>query len=117
MKRGDVVLVDFPFSTGGGSKAVPCPGGAIGSKQPAIAGYHRRHHHEQRVPVGLRADATLDRLVHPDWKASGLSLASAVKCEAIYTFNNRRILRRIGQLSPFTMQQVNDCLKTSLDIP
>ena len=54
---------------------------------------------------------------HPDWRASGLLVPSVVKCENIYTFSNRRILRRLGQLSTASMQQVNPCLKAFLDIP
>jgi mRNA-degrading endonuclease toxin of MazEF toxin-antitoxin module len=42
---------------------------------------------------------------------------SVVKCEPIYTFNQKRILRQIGQLSSATMQQIAACLKVSLDLP
>jgi mRNA-degrading endonuclease toxin of MazEF toxin-antitoxin module len=42
---------------------------------------------------------------------------SAIKCENIYTFNNRRVLGRLGQLFAGAMHQVNDCLKAALDLP
>ena len=54
---------------------------------------------------------------HPDWSASGLKLPSAVKCEHLYTFHKQRVLRTIGDLSAATMLQINDCLKSSLELP
>jgi mRNA-degrading endonuclease toxin of MazEF toxin-antitoxin module len=54
---------------------------------------------------------------HPDWAASGLRLASVVKCEHLYTFHKQRVLRTLGQFSAATMLQVNDCLKASLELP
>lgn len=117
MKRGDVVLIDFPFSAGGGSKV-----------RPALVVQSDRNNLRLQDTIVAIITSNLSRSAyeptqylidsaHPDWKASGLSLASAVKCENIYTFNNRRILRRLGQLSAASMRQVNDCLKASLDIP
>jgi mRNA interferase MazF len=117
MRRGDVVLVDFPFATGGGSKV-----------RPALV--VQSDHNNARLQDTIVAIITSNTaragkeqtqyLIdpgHPDWHASGFRLPSVVKCENLYTFNNRRILRVLGQLSTATMQQVNGCLKVSLGLP
>jgi mRNA interferase MazF len=117
MRRGDVVLIDYPFSTGGGSKV-----------RPALVVQADRNNlrlQETIVAVitsnvsraALEPTQYLIEPTHPDWKASGLRQPSVVKCENIYTFDNGRVLRFIGRLSAASMGQVNDCLKASLDIP
>jgi mRNA interferase MazF len=117
VRRGDVVLVDFPFGTGGGSKV-----------RPALVVQNDRNNARLQdvivVPItsntsraGLEPTQYLIDASHPDWQSSGLRLASVVKCEQIYTFNQKRILRQIGQLSGATMQQIATCLKVSLDLP
>jgi mRNA interferase MazF len=117
MRRGDIVLVDFPFATGSGTKVRPS----------VIVQCDRNNARLQDTIVAIITSNTaraaleptqyLIDLSHPDWQSSGLKLPSVVKCESIYTFNNRRILRLIGQLSNATMQQINNCLKASLEIP
>lgn len=117
MRRGDIVLVDFPFATGGGTKVRPS----------LVVQSDRNNVRLQDTIVAIitsnmaRAASEptqyLIELSHPDWQSSGLKLPSVVKCENIYTFHNRRILRLIGHLSPATMQQINNCLKASLEIP
>lgn len=116
MKRGDVVLVDFPFSTGSGSKRRPAlvvqcdrNNGRLQDTIVAIITSNLSAAHE---PTQYAIDET-----HPDWVASGLKLPSAVKCEHIFTFHQQRILRNIGHLSAAPMLQVNDCLKVSLELP
>jgi mRNA interferase MazF len=117
MKRGDVVLIDYPFSTGGGSKV-----------RPALvvqADHNNRRLQDTIVALitsnvsraALEATQHLIEPAHPDWKASGLRTSSVVKCENLFTLENGLVLRLIGRLSAASMQQINDCLKASLDIP
>jgi mRNA interferase MazF len=117
MKRGDVVLIDFPFTTGSGSK-----------KRPALVVQCDRNNARLHDTIVAIITSNLTRAAfeatqyaldpaHPDWAASGLKLASVVKCEHLYTFHQNRVLRTIGQLSAATMSQINDCLKASLELP
>jgi mRNA interferase MazF len=117
VNRGDIVLVDFPFATGGGSKV-----------RPALVIQSNRNNARLQDTIvaiitsntaraGVEPTQYLVDPAHPDWSASGLALPSVVKCEHIYTFNLRRVLRQIGQLSAVTMREVNDCLKAALDLP
>lgn len=117
MRRGDIVLVDYPFATGGGSKV-----------RPALVVQTDRNNARLQDTIVALITSNLARAgveptqylldpSHPDWPSSGLLLPSVVKCENLYTFNKRRILRKLGHLSPATMHQVNDCLKAALDLP
>ena len=53
---------------------------------------------------------------HIDWKASGLRLDSAIRCDRLFTIDHASIHRTIGQLSAATLQQVDLCLKRALAI-
>ena len=102
MNRGDVVLVDFPFTTGSGSK-----------KRPALVVQCDRNNarlHDTIVAIITSNIATAHEptpfaidSAHPDWVDSGLKLNSEVKYEHLFTFHQARILRTIGKLSTTTM--------------
>ncbi len=117
MRRGDIVLVDFPFATGSGTKVRPslviqCDRNNARLQDTIVAIITSNTTRAAAEPTQYLIDPS-----HPDWQASGLKLPSVVKCENIYTFNNRRILRLIGHLSKATMQEIDNCLKASLEIP
>jgi len=117
MKRGDVVLIDFPFTTGSGSQKRPalvvqCDRNNGRLDDTIVAIITSNTSRAVREPTQLLIDAA-----HPDWAASGLRLPSVVKCEHLYTFHQKRVLRTIGHLSTATMLQINDCLKSSLELP
>ncbi len=48
---------------------------------------------------------------------SGLSATSAVRCGNLFTLHEQFILRKVGALSAVLMQQVNDGLRTALELP
>jgi mRNA-degrading endonuclease toxin of MazEF toxin-antitoxin module len=52
----------------------------------------------------------------PDGLASGLLHNSAVRCERLHSILQTDVRRVIGHLSTTMMQQVDACLKASLDI-
>ncbi len=47
---------------------------------------------------------------------SGLLFDSVVACENLATIDKQLVRRTIGKLPPETMDKVNDCLKSSLDL-
>jgi mRNA-degrading endonuclease toxin of MazEF toxin-antitoxin module len=53
----------------------------------------------------------------PEGASSGLSYASAVKCENLATIPQTDIVDTIGHLSDTLKRQLNDCLKTALELP
>jgi len=116
MKRGDVVIADYPFQDVPGSKIRPAlvvqndtDNQRLGNTIVAM------------ITGNLRdaAQAT-SVLIDPgtaEGAGSGLHGASLVKCVNLATVRQGRILQTIGQISATLMQKVDVCLKTALDLP
>ena len=117
MNRGEVVLVDFPVPSGGGSKVRPAlivqndRGNAL-LRDTIVVPITSNISRVARVPTQFAIDSA-----SPDWQSSGLRTPSVVKCESIYTFNQSRIVSTIGRLSATTMTAIDNCLKEALGIP
>jgi mRNA interferase MazF len=116
-KRGDIVIVAFPFATGGGGKNRPAlviQGDRNNQRLSntivaMITGNTRLAGTE---PTQLLIDPTT-----PDGKLSGLAYPSAVKCENLYTIGQEDIIRTVGSLPASLMVKVDDCLRASLNLP
>ena len=112
--RGDVVLVNFPFSSGSGSKL-----------RPALI--VQSDHNNQRLTNVIIAAITTRRrheptqlfidIGTPAGVQSGLLHNSVVTCENVLTVAQSLVHRKLGQLPPATMKQVDACLKSSLGLP
>jgi mRNA interferase MazF len=116
MKRGDVILVDFPFSDATGSKVRP----ALIVQADEL---------NQRLDDTILALITSSRsrftgsatqlpidISTPDGRESGLRLASVVQCENLATVDKSFAIHVIGHLSDALMRQIDHCLKAALDI-
>ena len=90
MKRGDVVMVDFPYSDGRQAKV-----------RPAVVVQHD--------PAHLLVDPRSD-------PGTGLWAPSLVSCPNQYTIDQKAILRRLGELSGPLLAQLDDCLIEALGI-
>lgn len=107
-RRGEVVIVNFPFTDGRGYKA-----------RPAVivtgASYHATRRDLILVPVTSRPpfDA-LDYCV-ADWREAGLFKPSTV-CAKPVTLHQARILHRAGQLQPADLACLDDMLRQALDL-
>jgi mRNA interferase MazF len=116
VKRGDVVLLDHPFSTGVGSKVRPVlvvqgDRDNVRLTSTIVAMITRTIHRIGQVDTQLLIDITT-----PEGKATGLRTASAVTCSNLFTVSEQLLRRKIGELPPSVMMQVNDCLKAALAI-
>ena len=114
--RGDVVMVDFPFGEGKGSKlrlAVVIQRDtdnrrlgtiivAMITKQTALVGREPRH-----VLIDIATEAG---------KASGLWLPSVVNCSQLATIKAERVVRRLGRLADPMMEQVSGSLRNGLGL-
>ncbi|MBI3837128.1 MAG: type II toxin-antitoxin system PemK/MazF family toxin [Planctomycetia bacterium] len=115
VRRGDVVLVGFPFASGSGSK-----------RRPALVVQNDRNNQRMRNTILAAITTTVHRssestqfLVDPstsDGQASGLYLPSVVSCENLATVEHALITRILGRLQPSMMQQIDACLKAALDL-
>jgi mRNA interferase MazF len=117
VKRGDIVLVPVPDTSG-----------RPGKTRPALV--VSCDHNNQRledailaVITGTTTRATLEKtqllieIATPEGKQSGLLADSAVKCERLHTLLQRLIHRTVGSLSPTALLKINDCLKAALELP
>ena len=116
VRRGEVVLVNHPFSDASGSKVRPAlvvqndRRNAI-LTETIVALITKNVRHVAPDPTQLLID-----IGTPDGKALGLNLSSAVKCGILFTVHEDLLLRGIGVYSTTLMAQVNDCLREALQL-
>lgn len=116
VKRGDVALLDHPFSSGVGSKVRPVL--VVQSDHDnarltntIVAMITRTIHRAPQVDTQLVIDVTT-----PEGQAAGLKATSAVNCSNLFTVSELLLRKKIGELPPHVMQHVNECLKSALEI-
>jgi mRNA interferase MazF len=114
ISRGDIVLVDYPFSDRTGSKVRPAlvvQADAFNRRitDTVLAAISRSTHRASTTQLFI------DIATH-DGSQTGLRQNSMIQCENLLTHDQRLILAKIGGLSAPLMQQVNDCLKVALDL-
>ena len=116
VRRGDIVLLPFPFSEGVGGKV-----------RPAIVVQSDTNNERLKNTIVAMITSTTDRAEHEptqllidvntqEGKQSGLLHTSAIKCENVLTVEQRLIVRTIGTLPRGVMAQVDLCLKESLGL-
>ncbi|MCI0376395.1 MAG: type II toxin-antitoxin system PemK/MazF family toxin [Gemmataceae bacterium] len=118
VNRGDVILLDHPFSDASGSKIRPAlviqsdARNALLTETIVALIITKNIKYVGKDPTQLLID-----LATADGKASGLKSNSAVKCGKLFTVHQDHIHKGIGKLSAALMIQINDCLKAALQIP
>ncbi len=115
-RRGDVVIVDFPFTDTGQSKV-----------RPALVVQNDRDNQRIRKTVialitgNLRRQGDPSHLLvdpaDPAGASSGLSFPSLVSCNNLFTIEQDSILQVIGHLSDPLKQQLAVCLRAALELP
>jgi len=115
MKRGDVVIIDFPFTRGSQSKVRPA----------LIVQNDRENRQISKTIVAMitgnlhRASQPTHYLIDPatnEGASSNLHGKSVVSCINLYTIDQSKVLRTIGRLSPTAMARVDRCLRETLDL-
>jgi mRNA interferase MazF len=114
--RGDVVIVDFPFTDQPSKKRRPAVVVQADVYNQAIAktiivmvtgNLHRRND-----PAHLFVDPSV-----PDGASSGLRAASLVSCINLFTIDQDDIVKTLGHLSDLLQQKMNACMKAALELP
>jgi mRNA interferase MazF len=116
MMRGDVVILDHPFSDASGSKV-----------RPALVVQNDRDNGRLTNTVVVLITKNTSRVNEPtqllidlgtaEGRQSGLHQTSAVVCTNLFTVSQVKILHVIGSLPAALMAQVNDRLKAALALP
>jgi mRNA interferase MazF len=115
-RRGDVVIVDVPFTDVPGSK-----------KRPAVIVQADSYNQSIRKSVIAICTGNLRRkgdAAHlfvdpatPEGASSALSGPSLVSCYNLFTIEQARIEQVIGHLSDTLMPQLDACLRSALGLP
>jgi mRNA interferase MazF len=117
VQRGDVVLTNFPFSSGGGAKMRPAlvvqtDRNNRRLSNTIVAMVTRSTKRAQNEPTQYLLDPATS-----EGAAAGVLHPSTVKCENLFTVEQRLIVRKIGRIPATAMKHIDRCLKTSLELP
>jgi mRNA interferase MazF len=116
MKRGDVVVVPFPFQDKAGEKIRPAVVVQSDVENQRLANTILAMITGNLDDAGQPTVVLVDPTV-PSGAGSGLTGPSLVKCYDLATIRKRRVIQVIGHLSDPIMQQINRALKATLDLP
>ena len=117
VRRGEVVLVDFPYSDTTGSKVRPALVVQADTLNQRLddtilalitSSRHRR--------IGAATQLVMD-ITTAEGQQTGLRFNSVIQGENLLTYDQALILRVLGRLSATAMEQMNTCLKAALGIP
>ena len=117
VRRGEVVLVDFPYSDHTGSKVRPALVVQADTLNQRLddtilalitSSRHRR--------VGAATQFVID-IPTAEGQQTDLRLNSVMQYENLLTYDQALILRVLGRLSATTMEQINAGLKVALGLP
>jgi len=109
-KRGDIVLVPFPFSDQTTTK-----------KRPAVVISSSRYNAVSQdiiiMAVTSQTEKSFDigECLIKNWKESGLLKPSAIK-PAISTIERKLVLKKLGMLSPDDLASLDSALKELLSM-
>jgi mRNA interferase MazF len=116
VQRGDVVLVDFPYTDQSGSKVRPAL---------VVQADHWNQVLDDTVIVLITSSPrrflnvpTQKQILlgTPDSTGTGLLADSVIECQTLMTYDQGSILRVIGSLPAVAMQDVDQCLRTVLQL-
>jgi mRNA interferase MazF len=113
MMRGDVVIIDFPYSDRTGTKVRP----SLVVQSDTLNAI--RHDAILAIITSISSGrpATEILVEVTDEPGSGLRFDSYLQCDTLATLDQSLVLAVIGSLSAQTMQKVNQCLKAALGLP
>ncbi|MBF0532232.1 MAG: type II toxin-antitoxin system PemK/MazF family toxin [Candidatus Omnitrophica bacterium] len=112
IRRGDIVLVPFPFTDLTSVKVRPA---LIVSDDPqnqdVIIAFI-----SSVVPAKLKKTEYLLNVNDPDFFTTGLKTVSVIKMNKLLTISSALILRRLGRVNPELQQELNKLLKLALGL-
>lgn len=115
MKRGDVVLVPFPFQDKPGAKVRPAVVVQNAADNRRLGNTILAMITGNLEDVGQATTVLIDPQ-RTEGTGSGLNGPSLVKCYNLATMRQHRILHVLGHLSDALMQDVDQALKEALEL-
>jgi mRNA interferase MazF len=116
MRRGDVVIVPFPFQDRPGEKVRPAVVVQSDAETQRLGNTILAMITGNLQDAGRPTTVLVDPAM-PEGAGSGLAGPSLVKCYNLATVRQRRVLQVIGHLSDVLTRRINDALKAALELP
>jgi mRNA interferase MazF len=111
MRRGEIVILEFPFSDKSGSKRRP----ALIVQADAL-NQTSRDTILASISTTARGEMTHVLLNPKSEPGSGLNVACGVRCEKLLVVEQRFVSKPIGAISREAMQRVDECLRKALGL-
>jgi mRNA interferase MazF len=118
LRRGDVVLVSFPFVT---------PSPAQRKRRPAVVVQSDRYNRRRAAVIVAAITSTqsyaqlpcklLVAKDTPEGREAGLRLDSVVDCQTLATIPRGEIVRRLGRFPEDVMRRLDQALQDALGLP
>jgi mRNA interferase MazF len=114
MKRGDVVLIRFPFTDLSSTKV-----------RPALVISNANYNANQEDVVLVLITSNISRIssedylldpLNPEFKNTGLKQASALRVGKIQTLNKKLINSKLGFVGPNTLKEIETRLRNLLEL-
>lgn len=112
LKKGDIVLVPFPFTDLSTTKLRPAVVLWVEGSGNDITVCFVSSQNLNRIT----SEEFLIEATHEEFAATGLKLSSKVRVSRIVTLTRSLISRRIGQLGANLMETLDDCLKRTFQL-
>lgn len=116
VSRGDVVLVDYPFTDRTGSKVRPCVVVQSNANNlrlddtiVALMTSTTRHVPGSSTEMLITAQS-------PEGQSAGLLTDSAIQCQNLLTVDRNFIRRRVGVVPQHLIGRLDVCLKSALGL-
>lgn len=116
VRRGDVVIADFQFSDGTGSKNRPTVVVQCNGDNDRLGSFVVAMITKRTQLVGREPRHVLIDIATPDAADSGLSYNSVVNCSQLATVELSRGIRVVGHLSEQLMDRISESLKECLGL-
>ena len=113
---GDVVIVAFPYVSGGGKNRPALVIQADRNNQRLANAIVATITGNTRLAATEPTQVLIDPTT-PEGNASGLAYISVIKCENLYTISQQDIIRTVGSLPPPLLARVDTSLKVALGLP
>jgi mRNA interferase MazF len=111
LRRGDIVLVLFPFTDLSGTKRRPALiVGRVESDDLVLAFI------TSRLPTSLSPSAHSMDVANPEFRTTGLKVPSSVRLDKLATLHRRLVTRRLGSIGPRTTSAIGACLRHALEL-
>ena len=117
VRRGDVVLLDHPYSDASGSKVRPALVVQANTRNALLTHTIVAMITRNLTRIGVDPTQLLIDIATSDGQRSGLIANSAATCGNLFTVHEDRLHKKIGELPVALMRQVDACLKGALDLP